>query len=127
MLTSLGYESQKVAQEMAGPELQLRFLDCLKLLRRQQQMQATTLIGSVGAFLVKKKDKTILEEINDEIASINALSGDCEAEVKQKQELTEEQQKKCQEEFLKKAVLDREKFIARRKAGKVKSLPFGGK
>lgn len=114
VLVSFGYDSRKVENEMGGPELQLRFMDCLKLLRRQQQMQAMTMIGTVGSFLAKNKQKTILEEINDDIAHIDALTGHRAVE-KEIDTRTPEQRKKDQDAFLRNAALARESFIAYRR------------
>ncbi len=53
------------------PEIEIRFLDCLKLMRRSQMQQASTLLGAVTSVIAKKGDKTFFEEVINDIIMIN--------------------------------------------------------
>lgn len=76
MLIAFGYEPHVVEQEWGIAEFEMRFMDCLKLMRRQQQLQASTLLSAVGSLFVKKGEKTFFESIDDDIKSINIILGE---------------------------------------------------
>jgi len=76
MLIAFGYESHNVEQTWGIAEFEVRFMDCLKLMRRQQQLQASTLLNTVGSLFVKKGEKTFFENIDSDIESINIMLGE---------------------------------------------------
>ncbi len=123
-LIAFGFEPQKVEEEMGSPELQLRFMDCLKLIRRQQQMQATTLIGFVGSFLAKEGQKTIIEEINNDIAKLSSMTGNLQVMQDSQDTMTDEERQKEEQQLIQKMYAQRESFIAHRKAGTVQNAPL---
>ena len=86
VLIVFGFDPHHVEQEMGVPELELRFLDCLKLMRRQQQMQSLTLLSSIGSLLVKKGQQTFVEMLNDEIAEVNRILGETDEDLDRRSE-----------------------------------------
>lgn len=105
-----GFEPEYVEGEMGIPELQLRFLDCLKIMKRNQQMQALVFVGSIGSFLVKKEQKTLFEELQSEIEKIALLT---------EKEEPKKVDKKEKEKKLQQALILREDFLAKMKSGKL--------
>ncbi|MFH0814306.1 MAG: hypothetical protein V2A69_15935 [Pseudomonadota bacterium] len=68
---------------MGQAELMFHFLTAMKLLTRARQMQGSLLISSIGSFLVEKGQKTILEELNEDMLELDRLLGVSEEEKKQ--------------------------------------------
>lgn len=73
---TFGFEPREVEEEMGFPEVQFRFVDALKITRRQQGVLATSIIGAVGAFFVKSGEKTMLEEWDADIEKLSQALGD---------------------------------------------------
>jgi len=114
VIASVGkFDPLYVENEMGFPEMQIRFLDCLKIIKRQQQLQAMTLVGAVGSFLVSKGQKTMFEEIEIEIEKIASLT-DGANETRSPEEDKIRQAKK-----LKDAYELREAFMQSRKNNKI--------
>ena len=74
-LIMMGLDSDKIYFHMGEAEFQFQFLQALKLTTRIRQMQAGTLISSIGSFLVKKGQKTIIEEMQSELEGIDKILG----------------------------------------------------
>jgi len=72
---------------MGIAEFNYHFLTAMTLLKRAQQLQAATLMGTVGSFFVQKGQKTIIESLQDEISGLKGV-------VKTVEEIKEEKIKK---------------------------------
>ena len=70
LLIGFGFEPHKVYYEMGIAEFNYHFVTAIKLLRRAQQIQASTLIGTIGTFFVKSGEKTIIEMLQEDIEEL---------------------------------------------------------
>lgn len=122
-MIAFGYEPRYIEEEIGLAELEIRFLDALKLMCRQRQMQATTLLSAVGSLLVKKGQKTFVEEMTSSIEYINRLLGETEDALtaRTREEIEAENQRAAA-----KAIQDYEhvlKMVNADKAGRVPIKP----
>ena len=97
---------------MGQAELMWWFLNAFSVISRSRQMQAGTLISSVGTFFLKEGQKSIIEEIGDEVAKIQKLFGyNGDTDVVQQQKNTIQQQKDVMSNFM--AQLKKSKLLKR--------------
>ena len=84
LLVRFGFEEKRVFVEMGQAEFMYHFYTCLKLLARERQLQSSMLISSVGTFFLKKGQKTILEELNEDMLALDEIFGITKTEEKDK-------------------------------------------
>lgn len=58
------------------PELEMRFLDYLKIYRRQQMMQSMTFMKTIATFFIKNGEQSFFEEVIEDIKMINENIGE---------------------------------------------------
>lgn len=75
VLIALGFDSDRVYKEMGQAEFTYHFLTGMKLITRSRILQSSVMISSLGSLFVKPDQKTIIEELNDELAEIDGLIG----------------------------------------------------
>jgi len=59
---------------MGIAELNYHFLTVMVITRRTQQLQAATLMGTVGSFFVKEGEKTIIETLQEDIDNLKGVT-----------------------------------------------------
>lgn len=73
-LIHLGFKASEVYDNMGLAEFFYHYKTASVLIKRQQQIEAATLIGTVGSFFVKRNEKTIIETLQEDIDAIRGLS-----------------------------------------------------
>jgi hypothetical protein len=80
-LIYIGFTADEVYEQMGVAEFFYHYKTASILLKRQQQTSAATLIGTVGSFFVKNNEKTIIEQLQEDIDVIRGVTaGNIEAE-----------------------------------------------
>lgn len=93
VLIMCGFDEERV-YNMAFPLFQCYFLTALKVFTRTRQMHSSNLISTVGSLFVKKGEKTIIESMMEQIATLSVLIGDStEEEVEAKAQFAKSKKK----------------------------------
>lgn len=79
-LISFGFEPEKVFN-MSFPYFYLSFTMSLKVSIRQRLISSSDFISSIGSFLVKKGEKTLVEDLAEQMLLIDEYIGDLEEEI----------------------------------------------
>ena len=74
ILINAGFSSHQVYYEMGIAEVNYHFITAMTLLKRSQQMQASTLMGTVGSFFIGKGEKTIIEMLQEDISELKGIT-----------------------------------------------------
>lgn len=101
---------------MGIPELTIRFLDSMKIVKRQQLLQAEGFVQSIGSFFAANGDKTFFEITEEGLARTNAILGENEHDVDKKENSAPRVMSKEEIEYQKSV---REKIVAMRINGTV--------
>ena len=75
VLINIGFKPDHVYYRMGMAEFNLHFITAMKVIKRAQQMQSATFMGSIGSFFVKKGQKTIIETLGEEIKMFDLMVG----------------------------------------------------
>ena len=70
-----GFDERRVWFEMGQVELQYHFMTVMKLITRASQMQSSLLLNTVGSLFVKPGQKTLIEELSEELVAIEDFFG----------------------------------------------------